>query len=305
MGIMIKGRFQARDPGPETAKAGTFQRQASTIRHWITPDGTFAPDKDRYHLYVAWNCPWAHRTLLARTLLDLTDHISVSYAKPNQSADGWIHDETGAFADSVLNITALHQIYARQVPAYTGRLTVPVLWDRKTQQIVSNESADIVRMLGSFGRGLDLWPAGMTPLIKEWNTRIHRDVNTGVYRAGFALTQKAYDAAVTGLFDAFDTIEAHLETTDWLVGDQFTEADLRLFPTLARFDVAYHYAFKCNIRKLVDYPNLWTYARRIHAMPGVAETVDFEIYKQGYFSKSDLRNPLGIIPKGPMVDWTL
>jgi len=305
MGLMINGKYRVRDPGPDTVLGGEFKRAASLIRHFIAPEGRFAPEPGRYHLYAAWNCPWAHRTLLARVLLDLQDAISVAYARPRRSNQGWVFDAEGGYSDPVLGVAALHQVYARQRPKYTGRLTVPVLWDRETGQIVSNESADIVRMLGSFGRGMDLWPAGLTPEIEEWNALIYRSVNNGVYRAGFARTQEAYDSAVIELFDTLDRIEAQLGETEWLVGDQFTEADLRLFPTLARFDVAYHYAFKCNIRRLVDYPNLWAYARRIHAMPGVAETVDFGIYKQGYFSPSELRNPLGIIPKGPLVDWSL
>ena len=305
MGVMVKGKYQIHEPRQDSIRGGEFQRSSSTIRHFIAPEGVFAPDAGRYHLYAAWNCPWAHRTLLARLLLDLQDHISVAYACPRRSSDGWIFDSDGAFSDPVLGVSALHQVYARQKPKFSGRITVPVLWDTQTGQIVSNESADIVRMLGSFGRGMDLWPAGLTPEIEEWNTLIHKSVNNGVYRAGFARTQEAYDTAVVELFETLDRIEARLSEHDWLVGDQFTEADLRLFPTLARFDVAYHYAFKCNIRKLSDYPNLWAYARRIYAMPGVADTVDFEIYKQGYFSPSDLRNPLGIVPKGPLIDWSL
>ncbi len=305
MAVMINGKFYAHDPDPATTRGGAFQRAASTIRHWITPDGPYLPETGRYHLYVAWNCPWAHRTLLARTLLDLEDAISVSYARPRRTSDGWVYDETGPYADPELGVTALHQVYAHQKPPYTGNLTVPVLWDRTTGTIVSNESADIVRMLGSFGRGLDLWPAGATPEIEEWNALIYATVNNGVYRAGFARTQSDYDRAVTDLFDTLDRIEQRLGDADWLVGDAFTEADLRLFPTLARFDVAYHYAFKCNVRRIMDYPNLWAYARRIYAMPGVAGTVDFDIYKQGYFSPSELRNPLGIVPKGPVIDWSL
>ena len=305
MSVMIKGKFHARDPDPATAKGGEFQRAASTIRHWITLDERYAPEAGRYHLFVAWNCPWAHRALLARTLLDLEGIISVSYARPRRSTDGWVFDEDGPFSDPEMGATALHQVYARQQPAYTGRLTVPVLWDRETGSIVSNESADIVRMLGSFGGGIDLWPAGSTPEIEEWNALIYAKVNNGVYRAGFARTQTAYDRAVTELFATLDKIEYRLGESDWLAGDAFSEADLRLFPTLARFDVAYHYAFKCNIRRITDYPNMWDYARRIYAMPGVAGTVDFEIYKQGYFSPSELRNPLGIVPKGPLIDWSL
>jgi len=303
--MMIKGKYRVRDPGPNTNLAGEYQRSATTIRRWIANEGVFTPNPGRYHLYVAWNCPWAHRTLLARVFLRLQDVISVSYARPRRTDQGWVYDPDGPFSDPCMGIEALHQVYALQKPRYTGRLTVPVLWDRETQQIVSNESADIVRMLGSFGTGADLWPAGLTPQIEAWNALIYRNVNNGVYRAGFARTQEAYETAVTELFDTLDRIEEQIGRTRWLTGDRFTEADLRLFPTLARFDVAYHYAFKCNIRRLVDYPNLWTYARRIYALPGVAETVDFELCKQGYFAPSELRNPFGIVPLGPIVDWAL
>jgi putative glutathione S-transferase len=192
---------------------------------------------------------------------------------------------------------------------YTGRITVPLLWDRVSDRAVSNESADIVRMLNdAFGNafgGPDLAPPDLRGEIDAWNARIYRDVNNGVYRAGFARTQEAYDTAVREVFAALDDIEAHLEGRRWLCGERYTEADLRLFPTLARFDVAYHYAFKCNIRRLMDYPRLWDYARRIYHRPGVAETVRFDIYKQGYFSPSELRNPLGIVPAGPEIDWKL
>ena len=306
MGVMIDGVYHTDDPGPDTTLGGEFQRARSTIRDWtISPDGPFTPDAGRYHLYAAWNCPWAHRALLTRAILGLQDAIGVSYARPRRTDQGWVFDADGAYSDPCLGVRAVHQVYARQTPAYTGRLTVPVLWDTQTSQIVCNESADIIRMLGQFGHGPDLWPAGLTPEIEAWNQLIYRTVNNGVYRAGFARTQEAYDTAVAEVFATLDKIEAQLDQTDWLTGDSFTEADLRLFPTLARFDVAYHYAFKCNIRRLIDYPKLWNYARRIYAMPGVAETVDFEIYKQGYFSPSELRNPLGIVPVGPQLDWSL
>jgi len=304
MGVMIDGTYHVDDPAPDTAPGDEFKRAASTIRNWITPDGPFAPEPGRYHLYAAWNCPWAHRALLTRAILGLQDAITVAYARPRRTEQGWVYDESGAFSDPRLNVTAIHQVYARQKPAYTGRLTVPVLWDGKTGQIVSNESADIVRMLGIFG-GPNLYPAPLRAQIDAWNDRIYTTVNNGVYRAGFARSQAAYDTAVVQVFDTLDTIEATLQGQDWLTGDSFTEADLRLFPTLARFDVAYHNAFKCNLRRLSDYPNLWTYARRIYAMPGVADTVRFDVYKQGYFSPSELRNPLGIVPKGPVIDWSL
>jgi len=307
MGVMINGVYEVEDPGPDTTKAGQFERAKATLRHWITADGStrFAPEPGRYHLYGAWNCPWAHRALLVRAVLGLESAISVSMAKPRRTDQGWVFDADGEFSDPELGIASLHEVYALQPEPFTGRVTVPVLWDRQTRQIVSNESADIVRMLGqAFDPDHRLCPAEHLEEIETWNTLIYRDVNNGVYRAGFARTQEAYDQAVTRLFEVLDQLEAHLSEHSTLVGDRLTEADLRLFPTLARFDVAYHYAFKCNIRKLSDYPALWDYARAIYALPGVAATVKPEIYKAGYFSPSPLRNPLGIVPAGPHVDWS-
>ncbi|MBV7408954.1 MULTISPECIES: glutathione S-transferase family protein [Roseobacteraceae] len=305
MGVMIDGVYEAEDPGPGSTKNGAYERAKSTLRHWITPDGPFTPDPGRYHLFVAWNCPWAHRTLLVRAILGLQDAISISIAKPRRTDQGWTFDTDGAFADPELQATALHEVYARQRPTYTGRITVPVLWDKHTEQIVSNESADIVRMLGTtFDPARRLCPPEHEAEIDRWNTLIHTKINNGVYRAGFARTQEAYDNAVTDLFKTLDDLGSHLTDHTTLTGDTLTEADLRLFPTLARFDVAYHYAFKCNLAKLSDYPALWDYARALYALPGIAATVKPDIYKAGYFSPSELRNPLGIVPAGPKVDWT-
>ncbi len=307
MGVMINGTYHTEDPGPDTMQGGEFKRAASTIRSWITADGStgFAPDPGRYHLYAAWNCPWAHRALATRAVLGLQEAISVSYALPRRTPDGWVFDQTGEFADPLMGVHALHQVYAAHPTPYTGRITVPVLWDKATGQIVSNESADIVRMLGqAFDPDARLCPAPMLPQIDDWNALIYPTLNNGVYRAGFARTQEAYDTAVTEVFATLDKLEAHLSSNTTLVGDVVTEADLRLFPTLARFDVAYHYAFKCNIRRLMDYPNLWDYTRALYALPGLAETVKPAIYKAGYFSPSELRNPLGIVPAGPQIDWT-
>ncbi|MEM9757234.1 MAG: glutathione S-transferase C-terminal domain-containing protein [Pseudomonadota bacterium] len=305
MGVMIDGVFHVEDPGPDTTLAGTFERQRSSIRNWITRDGSSGhPARaERYHLFVAWNCPWAHRALLARLFKGL-DAIGVSVARPRRTDAGWVFDAEGEYADTLFGATALHEIYAR-VLGYTGRVTMPVLWDMDAGVAVSNESADIVRMLNDAFEGPDLAPAALRDEIDRWNARIYRDVNNGVYRAGFARTQAAYDSTVAEVFAALDDIEAVLARQEFLCGERFTEADLRLFPTLARFDVAYHYAFKCNIRRLSDYPHLWAYARRIYAMPGVADTVKFNIYKGGYFSPSPLRNPLGIVPAGPEIDWSL
>ncbi|MFQ5622954.1 MAG: glutathione S-transferase family protein [Paracoccaceae bacterium] len=312
MGLMIEGRYLADDPAPDTDADGAFRRARSSIRNWITPDGSpgptgeggFAPAPGRYHIMAAWNCPWAHRALLTLTFKNLHGQIGVSYARPRRTDQGWVYDPDGEFADPLFGVTALHETYARAVPPYTGRLTVPLLWDKQTDRAVSNESADVIRMLNRrFKGGPDLCPDDLVEDIDRWNARIYRNVNNGVYRAGFARTQAAYDAAVAEVFETFDAIEDQLGRTRYLTGERFTEADLRLFPTLARFDVAYHYAFKCNIRRLIDYPNLWAYARDIYQMPGVAATVRFNVYKQGYFSPSEFRNPLGIVPAGPEIDW--
>ncbi|MCY6381472.1 glutathione S-transferase family protein [Hoeflea prorocentri] len=313
MGLMLNGTYLAEDPQPDSREDGEFRRAKSTIRNWITRDGSagptgeggFTPQPGRYHLFLAWNCPWAHRALLARTFKELDDAVSVSFAAPRRTEDGWIFEAEGDYAEGLFGASALHEIYARVAPAYTGRVTVPVLWDRERNIAVSNESADIVRMFNeAFDTGLELFPQDQSENIERWNSLIYSTVNNGVYRAGFARTQKAYNAAVREVFETLDKIEDQLSQSRYLTGDAFTECDLRLFPTLARFDVAYHYAFKCNLKRLQDYPNLWAYARDIYQMPGVAQTVRFEIYKQGYFSPSPLRNPLGIVPAGPMIDWS-
>lgn len=314
MGYMVKGVYHTGDDVTRTLPTGEWERSKSTVRNWITNDGSPGPTGDggfkaqsnRYHLFVAWNCPWAHRTLLVRAIKGLQDEISVSYAKPNRTDQGWVFEEDGQFSDPLFGARAVHEVYSRDAEPYTGRLTVPVLWDKQTERIVSNESADIVRMLGgAFGGGPDLYPSALEQDIDRWNETIYETINNGVYRAGFASSQDAYEKAAWALFDALDHLDDHLATNRHLRGDVFTEADVRLFPTLARFDVAYHYAFRCNLKKLSDYPNLWPYAREIFQMPGVADTVRFDIYKRGYFSASEKRNPLGIIPIGPAIaDWS-
>jgi putative glutathione S-transferase len=298
---MVKGHYHEGDDVTKTLPSGEWERSRSTVRNWIG-DAGFPAEAARYHLFVAWNCPWAHRTLLTRAIKGL-DAITVSYAKPNRDAQGWVFDAEGDFADPFLGVRAVHEVYSADPMRYTGRLTVPVLWDKVQGRMVSNESADIVRMLNASFDGLNLYPDGLAEDINRWNDLIYDTVNNGVYRAGFASTQSAYEQAAHQVFETLDKVDAHLATNLWLCGDQFTEADLRFFPTLARFDVAYHYAFRCNLKKLSDYMHLWPYAKRIYAMPGVAETVRFDIYKRGYFSASEKRNPLGIIPIGPIIDW--
>lgn len=300
--MMVMGRWQPEGKGAEAERA--LRPARPTIRHWITPDGPFTPEAGRYHLYVALSCPWSHRALLARAILGLEDAIGTSHARPVPGPEGWTFDAVGRFSDPCLGVAALHEVYARQRPPYSGPASLPVLWDRDSGRIVSNDSADILRMLGAFGRGPDLAPAGLGPEIEAWNALIQPAVNLGVYRAGFARSQAAHDEAVSELFAALDRIDAHLAGNAWLAGDALSEADLRLFPTLVRFDAVYHYLFKCNLRRLTDYPSLWRAARRMLQMPGVAGTVDIELCKQAYFGALAGLNPSGIVPRGPLIDWS-
>ena len=302
MGLMIDGQYLAEDPPPDSNDDGRFRRQKATIRNWIGK-GEFPADLGRYHLYAAWNCPWAHRVLLTLAIKNI--EMDVSFARPRRTEQGWVFDTTGPYSDARYGIASLHELYGRTQPSYTGRITVPLVWDTVSDQAVSNESADIIRMLNPFGDGPDLCPPEAVERIERWNDRIYRTVNNGVYRAGFARTQEAYEEAVEEVFETLQAIETQLCETPYLCGEHLTEADVRLFPTLARFDVAYHYAFRCNRYRIQDYPYLWEYARQFYARPGVAETVKFDLYKQGYFSPSELRNPFGIVPLGPMVDWSL
>lgn len=294
MGLMLDGKYLIDDPAPDTSASGQFDRARSTLRDPIPKGAT----PSRLHLFAAWNCPWAHRALLMRAVLGLDD-ISVSYALPRRTDQGWVFED-----EPLLGATAMHQVYATGADAYTGRVTVPVLWDRETGRIINNESADIVRALGdAFAPGHMCNPDNVEA-ITRWNDLIYPTLNNGVYRAGFARTQGAYDKAVAEVFATLDQIENQVAQTRYLTGPALSEADIRLFPTLARFDVAYHSAFKCNLRRLIDYPNLWAYARDIYQTPGVAETVKFDVYRKGYHSPSELRNPLGIVPVGPQNDWS-
>jgi putative glutathione S-transferase len=319
MGVLVDGAWAQEDAKALTPGAdGRYRRVASQLRNWVSADGApgpsgeggFAAEAGRYHLYVAINCPWAHRAWIMRKLKGLEDVISLSIALPRRTDEGWVFDNRSErFADTVLGVDALHQVYHRAEPHYSGRVTVPVLWDKARGTVVNNESAEIIRMFNSAFAAFtddqtDYYPKELRPEIDALNERIYATVNNGVYKAGFARTQEAYEDAFDALFETLDMLEDRLAARRYLTGDRLTEADWRLFPTLARFDVAYVSAFKCNKRRLVDYPNLWGYARELYQMPGIAETVEFEVYKRGYHSPSELRNPLGIVPKGPEVDWT-
>jgi glutathionyl-hydroquinone reductase len=313
MGMLVDGQWRDEDPVNEIGKAGNFQRVDSVFRDRITADGSsgFAAEAGRYHLYVAYTCPWAHRTQIYLALKKLTGLISVAVAVPGLREQGWTFEDNPAFPDCtpdrVNGFRYLHQAYAASNPHYTGKVTVPTLWDKKTKRIVNNESSEIIRMLnsefGAFGADpTDFYPKHLRAEIDRINAQVYANVNNGVYRCGFARSQAAYDEAYDVLFATLDEIEARLSRQRYLVGNQITEADWRLFPTLARFDVAYFSLFKCNRNRIADFPNLLNYVRELYAVPGVAETVKPRYYVMGYYSITRV-NPTGIIPKGTPVDF--
>jgi putative glutathione S-transferase len=313
MGLLVDGHWQ--DKWYETQK-GRFERQDSRFRNWVTPDGQSGPtgeggfkaEPGRYHLYVSLACPWAHRTLIMRSLKGLQPLIGLSVVNWLMGEQGWTFESgPGVIPDPVLGAQYLHQLYVAAVPDYTGRVTVPVLWDRTRGTIVSNESADILRMLNSAFDNVgalpgDYAPAALLTEIDALNARIYPTVNNGVYRAGFATTQEAYEEGVTALFETLDWLEQRLSTQRYLLGDSPTEADIRLFTTLVRFDPVYVGHFKCNLRRIVDYPNLWNYTRDIFQWPGVAETVDLDHIKRHYYLSHPTINPNRIVPMGPLLD---
>jgi len=318
MGVLIDGHWRDEELATETGKAGDFQRIDSRFRDRITADGSsgFKAEAGRYHLYVAHGCPWAHRTLIFRALKKLERAITVAYAIPGLRDQGWTFEANPAFPDcppdTVNGFRHLHQAYTASEPRYTGKVTVPTLWDTKTKRIVNNESSDIIRMLDGEFRGIagddtDFYPAPLRAEIDRVNDFVYANVNNGVYRCGFARSQEAYDAAYDSLFAALDELEARLGRQRYLVGNRagesrITEADWRLFPTLVRFDVAYFSLFKCNRQRLADFPNLANFMRELYAVPGIAATVKPRYYVQGYWSIRKL-NPTGIIPKGTPVDF--
>lgn len=311
--MLVNGKWSA-DWHPAQAKdaKGGFVRQESQFRNWITDDGRAGPtgsggfpaEAGRYHLYVSLNCPWASRTLLARKLKGLDDAVSVSVVEPRLTTQGWrFGDYPGADRDALNGATYLHELYTRADPVYTGRATVPVLWDKQRRTIVNNESAEIVRMLnGSLGvlgtNHIDLYPRDLAAEIDALSEPVYRKLNNGVYRAGFATTQLAYEEACRDVFEMLDELERRLEGRSFLIGERMTETDIRAFVTLVRFDAAYHGLFKCNLRRLIDYPNLTGYVERLLAIAGVLETVNIDHIKQGYYSIKAL-NPTGIVPLGP------
>jgi len=287
---------------------------AGSFRYFITADGSsdFKAEPDRYHLYVSYACPFAHRTILARKLKGLENIISVSILSPDWGdPNGWIFGKwQDTTPDTINGFDSLHQVYTKAKPDFTGRVTVPVLWDKQTGTIVNNESADILRMLGTefnaFGNmNLDLYPYALRAEIDEINAFVSDRINIGVYKVGFASSQTDYDRAIDPLFDALDVLEARLSNQQYLVGNRLTEADIRLFVTLIRFDVAYYTALNCNLRHLTDYPSLWNYTRHIYHFPGVAETVKFNHIKRHYFDTYEGVINRRIIPKGPIIDFGL
>jgi len=315
MGVMVDGIWRQEDGFPADT-AGHFTRPASPLRNWVTKDGSpgpsgrggFAAEPGRYHLYVSLACPWAHRTLIFRALKGLGDAIGLSVVHWFMGADGWTFAPgPGVIADPIHHAQLLHQVYAAGDPSYTGRVTVPVLWDRKTAQIVNNESSEIIRMLNSAFDGVgalpgDFYPADLRHDIDALNARIYETVNNGVYRAGFARSQSAYDEAVTALFASLDWLEEMLSGRRWLLGERLTEADWRLFTTLVRFDTVYVGHFKCNIRRIADYRHLSRYLKELYRRPLIKETVNLFHIKHHYYESHRHLNPSGIVPAGPLLD---
>lgn len=317
MGLLVDGEWQ--DKWYDTSSTGgKFERSAAQFRNWVTADGSAGPSGDsgfkaesgRYHLYVSFACPWAHRTLIFRQLKDLVDHIEISVVHPDMLGDGWTFDTDfpGATGDRQFGLPYLRDIYTKADPKFSGRVTVPVLWDKERETIVSNESAEIIRMFNAAFNGItgnedDYYPAGLHDEIEAVNDRVYDTLNNGVYKAGFATTQDAYDDAVVPLFDTLDWLEERLSQSRYLTGDRVTEADWRLFPTLVRFDPVYHQHFKCNRRRIVDYPNLWAYTRELYQWPGVSDTVNFDHFVRHYHYSHESINPHRIIPINPALDY--
>jgi putative glutathione S-transferase len=292
---------------------GEYQRRPTSFHSEIRADGSteFSPAAGRYHLYVSLACPWAHRTLIYRKLKGLEDVISVNVVDPFLRDDGWTFEQNvaGATGDTVNHLHLLREVYGKASIDYEGSITVPVLWDKERNTIVNNESSEIIRMLNSEFQGIaahpevELYPEALREKIDERNEWIYTDINNGVYRSGFARKQSAYSRAVNRLFAALDRVEAILADSRYLTGDRLTEADIRLFTTLVRFDTVYVTHFKCNIRRIIDYPNLWGYTRDIYQTPGVSDTVNMEHIKRHYFESHLHINPFGIVPEGPALDF--
>ncbi|PPT80381.1 glutathione-dependent reductase [Xanthomonas arboricola pv. zantedeschiae] len=315
MGLLVDGKWQ--DSWYDTDKSGgRFERSQSQFRNWVTRDGSPGPHGDggfqaspgRYHLYVSLACPWAHRTLIFRRLKGLESMIDVSVVHWLMGKQGWTFAPgPGVVGDALHQAQHLYEVYLKADPQYSGRVTVPVLWDRERNTVVSNESADIIRMFNSAFDAVgaapgDFYPAPLREQIDAINARVYDTVNNGVYKAGFATTQAAYEEAVVPLFESLDWLDARLGQQRYLCGDRLTEADWRLFTTLVRFDAVYVGHFKCNLRRIADYPQLSGYLRELYQMPGIADTVNFQHIKHHYYQSHDMINPTGIVPLGPVLD---
>ncbi len=318
MSILVKGKLQL-DWKPSSSEEGEFIRQDSQFRHWVTADGQPGPDGEggfkaevgRYHLYISHACPWAHRTLLFRKLKKLENIISISVVSPDMGAEGWkFGGAEGATVDHIHNFDFMYRVYQQVQPDYSGIVTVPVLYDIKQNTIVNNESSEIIRMFNSAfntltGDKTDYYPQALRHDIDEINEFVYHAINNGVYRAGFASTQAAYDAAFVKLFSALDEIELRLSKQRYLVGSILTEADWRLFTTLVRFDPVYVGHFKCNLRRIADYPNLSNYLRDLYQHPGIADTLNMVHIKRHYYWSHPTINPTRIVPQGPLIDYAL
>lgn len=318
MGLLVDGQWQDKWYDTESS-GGRFERAESGFRHWVTCDGSAGPsgtggfkaEAGRYHLYVSLACPWAHRTLIYRKLKGLEDIISLSVVHPFMGDKGWTFAEgAGVIADPINNADYLYQVYTAAQSDYSGRVTVPILWDKKTHTIVNNESSEIIRMFNSAfdevgAQAADFTPPALLAEIDELNAFIYPAINNGVYRAGFATTQEAYEEAVTELFAALDTLEQRLADKRYLTGSTITEADWRLFTTLVRFDAVYVGHFKCNVYRIVDYPNLWGYLRDLYQVAGIKDTVNMDHIKTHYYTSHDTINPTRIIPIGPVIDFEM
>jgi len=318
MGQLVDGVWNSEWYDTKTS-GGKFLRTTAKFRNWITADGTAGPSGDggfraqsgRYHLYVSYACPWAHRTLIFRQLKGLKDHISVSVVHPDMLSDGWtfqtsFSDTTG---DTLFGLPFLRDIYTKADPNVSSRVTVPILWDKELNKIVSNESSEIIRMFNSAfdeitGNTDDYWPENLRTNIETINTRVYTNVNNGVYKTGFATSQSAYDGAVNTLFDTLGWLESHLSENRYLLGSTLTEADWRLFTTLVRFDMVYHLHFKCNRARVTDYPNLWAFTRELYQWPGVAQTVNIDHIVRHYHYSHDTINPNRILPINPIINWS-
>ncbi|ABE29969.1 hypothetical protein DR64_687 [Paraburkholderia xenovorans LB400] len=317
MGLLVDGQWQDRWYDTKST-GGRFVRNDAAFRNWVTADGSpgpsgaggFEAQAGRYHLYVSLACPWAHRTLIVRALKGLDAMIDVSVVHWLMLENGWTFaDGPGVVPDTVNHAALLHQVYTAADPHYSGRVTVPILWDKQRATIVSNESSEIIRMLNSAFDGIgakpgDFYPAPLRAQIDTINARVYDTLNNGVYQAGFATTQQAYEEAVTPLFETLDWLDAKLATQRYLTGAHLTEADIRLFTTLIRFDAVYVGHFKCNLRRIADYPNLSAYTRDIYQLPGIAQTVDFTHIKRHYYESHRSINPTGIVPLGPVQDFS-